>query len=180
MRSRVLINRYARGFLRALDGEEEFFRLYKELQEFEKFIFSRKKYEHIFSRPFVPASQKVKLIKEILKKSGFNAKVARFIILLVENERMSILPGLVKALPDLWNESRGVVSFEVASVIPLTKEQKQALQKKLEKMESAPVVLKFRTAPDLIGGISLNKDNIIYDLSIRGNLNRMKEKISEG
>lgn len=180
MRSQVLINRYAHGFLRSVSDEKEFFQLHKQLQEFEQFVTAREKYKHIFMRPFIPASKKVELVKEIMEKSGFDAKAARFLMLLVEKERLDILSGLVEKLPDLWNESRGRVSFEVSSVVPLTEKQKQRLQAKLEEMESAPVAIKYRLDPDLIGGISLSKDNIIYDLSIRGSLNRMKEKISEG
>ncbi len=180
MRSQVLINRYAQGFLRTMSSEKEFSRLYKQLQEFEQFVTAQEKYEHVFLRPFIPTSRKIKLIEEIMKKSRFDAKVARFIRLLVEKERLYILPGLVEKIPDIWNESRGVVSFEVTSAIPLSEKQKQALQGKLEKMESAPVSLKYKIDSGLIGGIYLNRNNMIYDLSIRGSLTRMKEKISEG
>jgi F-type H+-transporting ATPase subunit delta len=180
MRSRVLINRYAQGFLRSVSSEKEFSQLHKELGEFDTFISSHKKYRHIFLRPFISTSQKVKMIKEIVKTSGFAPKTARFLTLLVENKRMNILSDLVEALPKLWNESRGIVSFEVESVIALTEKQKSELKNKLEAMEAAPVFLNFKINPELIGGISLSKENIIYDLSIRGSLIRMKEKISEG
>jgi F-type H+-transporting ATPase subunit delta len=180
MRNEVLINRYAQGFLRSISNEKEFPRLHKQLLDFEQSVSEREKYEQIFMRPFIPTTQKVKLIKEIVKESGLDPKVARFLTLLVEKERLKILPDLVEKIPDLWHESRGLVLFEVASVIPLSEKQKKALQQKLEEMESAPAFLKFKIDPDLIGGLSLSKKNIIYDLSIRGSLTRMKEKISEG
>jgi len=163
-----------------MSGKEEFDRLYKQVKEFSNFIFSRKKYKHVFLRPFIPTTQKAEMIKEIIDKAEFDPKVSRLIILLAEKERMDILPGLAAALPDLWNESQGVVTYNVASAVSLTEDQKKKLHKKLEEMEGAPVYLKYHIDSDLIGGISLSKDNTIYDLSIRGSLSRMKEKITEG
>jgi F0F1-type ATP synthase delta subunit len=39
------------------------------------------------------------------------------------------------------------------------------------------VSLVFRTDPALVGGLAVKRSNIVYDVSIRGSLNRMKELI---
>ena len=53
-------------------------------------------------------------------------------------------------------------------------------KKKLELLENKPVFLKYRSDPSLVGGLSIRKGNIVYDVSIRGNLGRLKENIIEG
>jgi len=102
------------------------------------------------------------------------------VLLLVENERLDLLPDIIEILPDLWNEIRGVQTFEVSSVIPLTDKQKKRLQEKMEHLENGPVALRYKSDPALIGGLSLRKGNIVYDVSLRGNLERLLEQITEG
>jgi len=50
----------------------------------------------------------------------------------------------------------------------------------LELLEKRPVSLKYRSDSTLVGGLSIRRGNIIYDVSIRGNLDRLKEIIIEG
>jgi len=51
---------------------------------------------------------------------------------------------------------------------------------KLERLEKKPVVLKYRIDPELVGGLMIKRKNIVYDISIKGSLLKLKEKIIEG
>jgi F-type H+-transporting ATPase subunit delta len=62
----------------------------------------------------------------------------------------------------------------------LSESQKERLKAKLERLEQKPVFLEFKTDLSLVGGLSIRRGNIIYDVSIRGNLERLKENIIEG
>jgi F-type H+-transporting ATPase subunit delta len=73
-----------------------------------------------------------------------------------------------------------VSTYEVVSVVPLNEDQKSRLTKKLEWLEKKPVFLKYREDPSLVGGLSVQKGNIIYDASISGSLERLKQLIIEG
>ena len=106
-------------------------------------------------------------------------KTKRFLLLLVENTRLMLLPEILECLPALWNEEQGIATFEVSSVIPLNANQKKRLEEKLSQLEKRPVALSYRLDPSLIGGLSIRKGNIVYDASIQGDLERIKQKIAE-
>ena len=106
-------------------------------------------------------------------------KASRLILLLVENNRVELLSDILESLPEAWNEKNGIYTFEVASVVPLTDGQKKNLEKKLELSEKRPVVLKFRIDPALVGGLWIKRGNMVYDVSIKGSLMKMKEKAYE-
>ena len=80
----------------------------------------------------------------------------------------------------MWNEEKGVNTYEVSSVIPLSDDQRKKLKVKLERLEKRPVVLKYRIDPELVGGLMIERKNIVYDISIKGSLLKLKEKIIEG
>ncbi len=180
MKNQVLVKRYGLGFLGAAATQEEYASLFQELEDFHGLVKREKGLHKALTSPFLPASKKQKLAQEVLEHMQVEPKISRFLLLLIENDRFELLPDLIATLPELWNKEHGVVTFEVSSVIPLSEGQKRTLQTKLEVMEKGPVALKYRQNPSLIGGLSLRKGNIVYDISLKGDLGKLKEKIIEG
>ena len=180
MKHRVLIKRYSQGLVNAIQDEEEFTAIHAELLHFLDLLESREKLKEILQSPFLPLTKKKDLTDELLKNLSYKPKTARFISLCVENDRLEFFSDILDFLPEHWNEEKGVSTFEVSSVVPLSESQKQRLREKLERLEQKPVYLKYKTDLSLVGGLSIKRGNIIYDVSIRGNLERMKENIIEG
>jgi len=180
MKTKILIKRYTRGLVETIKGEEEFSVLERELSDVTSLLFGHKKLLKVLFSPFLASNKKIHIIKDILSKKKLSKKTLRFIIILVENNRLELLPDIIELLPLFWNERRGVFTYEVASVVPLDATQKKELEKELESLEKRPVILNFKIDPELIGGLSIKKGNIVYDISLRGDLSKMKEKIIEG
>ena len=180
MKSQVLVKRYCQGLLGSLRTEEEFASVLADLRSLSTLMTEQKKLGDVLLTPFVPPSRKHKIAEEVMGRLSLQPKAQRFFSLLLEKERLDLLPDIIVLLPDLWNEARGVATLEVFSVVPLTPTQKTALQEKLEKIEQQPVVLKYQQDPTLIGGLSLRKGNMVYDVSLEGSLERLKEHIIEG
>jgi len=180
MKTQILIKRYTQGLVEALKGEKEFLTLSRELSDFAELISSHKQLLEILSRPFLVSDKKIQIIKDILAKKKLSQKTSRFILVLAENNRLELLTDILELLPSLWNEKKGIFTYEVSSAVPLKEIQKEKLQKKLESLERGPVYLKYSIDPELIGGLSVRKGNIVYDISLRGRLSRLKEKVIEG
>lgn len=180
MKNQVLVKRYAQGFVNSVKDDTEFKTLYSRLFDFKKLLSEQKDLTEIFRSPFLPTIKKKEILKEVLAKIQPESKATRFLLLLVENERLELFNDLFDFLPDIWNEEKGISTFEVSSVVPLSDIQKKKLAEKLEHLEKRRVVLKYKKDPSLIGGISLRKGNMVYDVSLEGSLQKLKEKISEG
>ena len=180
MKNLVLVKRYCHGLLGALHDEDEYGLLFSDLESFARLMKEQKELRAALTTPFLPASKKQKITHEILQRLSLQPKSVRFLQLLVENDRLGLLNDILELLPDLWNQARGVATFDVFSVVPLTPKQQRRLQDKLEDIEQGPVALKFRRDPSLIAGLSLRRGNMVYDVSLQGSLERLKEKIIEG
>jgi F-type H+-transporting ATPase subunit delta len=143
-------------------------------------IRSREDLRGVLANPFLNARKRVGIVRDIVNRMGCLDKTIRFLSLVVEHGRLENLPEIAAAAPGAWNEKQGVLTFEVSSVVPLTEDQKDKLKVELERLEGKPVSLVFQTDPAIIGGLSLRKKNIVYDVSVEGDLLRLKEKIQEG
>jgi len=192
MKNLALVKRYTQGLVNSLADQEDFDSVLRHLRDFFSLMEQEKKLNYLLGSPVLSMVKRLELTQDILDRamesllddSGSKAdsahKSARFILLLVENERLDLLGEIIHFLPLHWNEDQGISTFDVLSVIPLTGTQKTRLEKRLSELEKRPVNLNYRNDPDLIGGIVLQKGNTLYDISVEGNLNRLKEKIVEG
>jgi len=111
MKNQVLIKKYAHGLLSTLKGEKEYGILYRELKNFANLLAAREELYDLLIRPLLPASRKKKIAEGILSKSSSQQKTIRFISLLIENDRLELLSGIIEFLPDLWNEEKGIVTY---------------------------------------------------------------------
>jgi len=150
-----------------------------DLSKFDDLLTSNTKLKETLISPLLPASKKEEIANLILEGTSIGDKVKRFLLLLVENNRLVLLSEIRGLLPILWNEEQGIVTFEVSSVIPLNPSQKNRLEEKLAALEQRSVNLAYKIDPSLIGGLSIRKGNIVYDASIQGDLKRLKQKIVE-
>ncbi|MFP4082986.1 MAG: ATP synthase F1 subunit delta [Candidatus Aminicenantes bacterium] len=179
MKNQVLIRRYTQGLVNSIQDQKEYQTLSQRLIEFQNFLSEQKNLQQALLSPFLPTFRKMKIAKEVLTKLSLPDKIRRFISLLVENNRLELFPQILELLPELWNEKKGISTIQVSSAVSLSQSQKKRLKEKLELLEKGPVSLKYNIDLGLIAGLSLRKKNIVYDLSIKGGLEDIKEKMSE-
>jgi len=179
MRNPLLIKRYAEGLAGALRDEGEFASVHRELTEFAGLLLTNVRLHAILLRPFVSSTKKAAIIGEILEGETFLEKTKRFLHLLVRHRRLEILPDVVRDLPERWKERRGVRTFEVRSVVPISETQKVRLEQELSRLESSPVSCSYSLDPALLGGLFISKGNMVYDVSLKGEIERLKDIIGE-
>ena len=180
MKNQVLVKRYAQGLVDALEEEPEFLRVKGELEQIRDLLKEHEKLQGVMVSPFFSSAKKTMIMEEILQKLNCRDKTSRYILLLQEHGRLDLLDNILGALPELWNEKLGIITYEVSSVVPLADIQKTRLQAQLEKIEKNPVRLFYKLDAGIIGGLTLKKGHIVYDVSIQGNLLKLKQNISEG
>jgi len=180
MRKQILVHRYGRGLTNALTDEAEFGTVLQELKDMAGLFFAPGELRDFLDSPFLVTTKKNRVVKDILARTSLSPKSVRFLLLLQDKDRLEILPDVIDVLPALWNERQGVVSCEVASVVPLTEAQKRRLRERLEALEGRPVSLTFVLDPDLVGGLTVTKGHRIYDVSTKGQIEALREIITEG
>jgi len=177
MKNQVLLKRYAQGLVNTIKDQAEFDALNRDLSAVMELLDSHSELLEALQSPFLPVSKKKDILRSVLDRTDLSPKAVRFVLLLVENGRLGYFQDFLTYLPIYWNQEQGIITFEVSSVVPISPDQKKVLAGKLTELENKPVFLKYVIDPSLIGGLAIRKGNIVYDISIEGSLNRLKEKI---
>ena len=96
-----------------------------------------------------------------------------FIGLLIEYDRLTLLPEIFEQFETLKNEREGVVDAQIASAFALEGVQLAGLVADLERRFKRKINPQVSVDSDLIGGVRVVVGDEVIDGSVRGKLNAM-------
>ncbi|MBL8448149.1 MAG: F0F1 ATP synthase subunit delta [Zoogloeaceae bacterium] len=102
-----------------------------------------------------------------------SADQQNFVRVLVENERLQVLPEIRDLFVDLKNQQEGVCEAQIASAFPLDDATLAALVADLEAKFKAKLQVTVTIDPELIGGVRVTIGDEVIDASVRGKLANM-------
>jgi len=100
--------------------------------------------------------------------------------LLVGRRRVSLLPAIAAEYERLLDRQRGVAAALVTSAAPLTTEETKAIAARISVMTGSTVSLRTAVDPELIGGVTVRIGDRLIDASVRGRLERLRDRIVAG
>lgn len=102
-----------------------------------------------------------------------SAEQQNFVRLLVDNERLQVLPEIRDLYVELKNGQEGVQEADIASAFPLDDATLKNLVAELEARFKCRIQATVSLAPDLIGGVRIAVGDQVIDASVRGKLAAM-------
>lgn len=114
------------------------------------------------------------LAKLALEVSGdLSVEQQNFVRVLVDNERLQVLPEIRDLFVALKNEHEGVVEAQIASAFPLDDATLASLKADLEARFKTVLNVSVSIDPELIGGVRIAIGDEVIDASVRGKLANM-------
>ena len=111
---------------------------------------------------------------------ALSGPLAKLLLLLAERDRLVLLPDLVAAYRQQVLDHQHVVRAEVTTTAPMSADRARAIERSLAKATSRTVILAAHVDPALIGGVVTRIGGTVYDGSLAGQLQRMKQKLALG
>jgi F-type H+-transporting ATPase subunit delta len=134
----------------------------------------------IWESPAVPAVQKLSLLDAVAAKTGVTTRQLRnFVALLIDQGRINLLPELVEQLESELNSRSGRVHAEIVSARELVEGQRVALLAELGRLTGKAILPRYAIDASLIGGVKVRVGSTIYDGSVRGQLQRIRQQLIE-
>lgn len=134
------------------------------------------RFAEVIEHPMIPPERKKAIVADI-----FNNKIEQvtlnFLYLIIDKQRESILPEVEQEFVRLANDLRGIEPVMVTAAVPLTPDERTALQVKLEKLTGKKVELHITEDPSLIGGLVLRIGDTVIDGSVQGYLESLRSRL---
>lgn len=129
------------------------------------------------ANPKLDNSQIVDVLLSVVKSTE-NKELRNFIEVLVENDRVCLLPEIGVQFHELKNASEGTADADIISAFPMPDSQIEELLKTLGHRFSQKLNAKTVSVDNsLIGGVIVTVGDELLDLSVRAKLQRMQETL---
>jgi len=132
----------------------------------------------VWENPAVPAEQKRKLLDAIVQREGVDKPVRNLIAVLIDRRRLPFLPRIVEQLKKELDARLGFAEAQISSARELGDAEKRTLETQIAKTTGKKVRASYGLDPSLLGGAVVRVGSTIYDGSVKGQLEKIKEAIS--
>jgi F-type H+-transporting ATPase subunit delta len=156
----VALDRQMTDFLATWDGS-------KELRE-------------LLVNPAVPATQKVAVLDKLNTKMGLQRELRNLIAVLINNDRIGLVHEVADAYRKEMQERLGIRQAEIVTARELTGKERDDLLAGVGKLAGSRVEASFKLDKAIIGGTVVRIGSTVYDGSVRGRLERLKEALIAG
>jgi len=113
-----------------------------------------------------------------LVKSPLSDAARNFIQLLIDNNRILVLPQIAEQFELLKNELEGTALAKIHSAFPISEEKVQQLVAGLEKKFGLKLKPEVTIDPELIGGVRVVVGDQVLDTSVQAQLARMRDTLA--
>jgi F-type H+-transporting ATPase subunit delta len=132
----------------------------------------------VWENPAVPAEQKRRLLDAIVQREGIEHHARNLMAVLIDHRRVQFLGRIVEQLKKELDARMGFAEAHVTSARELGDAEKRGLEAQIEKVTGKKVRAHFGLDATLLGGALVRVGSTIYDGSVKGQLEKIREAIS--
>jgi F-type H+-transporting ATPase subunit delta len=134
----------------------------------------------VWESPAILAEQKLKVLDALAARVGVTDRPVRnFIAVLIDQGRIALLPEIASQVEIELNSRGGRIDAEIVSARELGPEQRSSLLAEISRLTGKIVLPRYVTDQSLIGGVMVRVGSTIYDGSVRGQLQRIRQQLIE-
>jgi F-type H+-transporting ATPase subunit delta len=133
-----------------------------------------------FVNPAIPAVQKVGFLDTLNAKLGLRKELRNLLAVLIDNDRIGAVSEVAEAYRRLLQEQLGIRQAEIVTARELDAAERDPLVAEIGKLAGAQVEASFKLDPAILGGTVVRIGSTVYDGSVRGRLDRLKEALVSG
>lgn len=134
--------------------------------------------QRVWENPAVPVEQKRHLLDAIVHREGIEKPVRNLMAVLIDHRRIPALSSIIGQLEKELDARLGFAEAQITSARELGDAEKRALEGQIAKLTGKKVRARFGHDASLLGGAVIRIGSTIYDGSVKGQLQRIKEAIS--
>jgi F-type H+-transporting ATPase subunit delta len=133
-----------------------------------------------FIDPTVSAVQKIAFLDKLNTKLGMQKELRNLLAVLIHNDRIGAVDEVASAYRRLLQEQLGIRQVEIVTARDLGADERKALVESVGKLAGSRIEATFKLDTAILGGTVVRIGSTVYDGSVRGRLDRLKEALTAG
>lgn len=132
----------------------------------------------VWENPAIPVEQKRRVLDVIAQRDAISKQVRNLVAVLIDHRRTHFLNAVIRQLEKELDARMGFAEAEIISVRELDQTEKREFEQQVAKVTGKKVRAHYGRDASLLGGAVVRVGSTVYDGSVKGQLERMKEAIS--
>jgi len=154
-------------------------RMLQELHGIEALLKESDQLRRVLENPSIPGDRKRAVLDAITQRLGTTRQVRNFVAVITDNRRLPLFSEILKQLEQELDDRQGFAEAQVSSARQLSDPEKQMLEVEIAKMTGKKVRARYAQDASLLGGAVVQVGSTIYDGSVKGQLERIREQLVE-
>jgi F-type H+-transporting ATPase subunit delta len=171
--------RYATAFLDVATGARlETSAIDRQLADFLATWDSSAELRAFFTNPAIPAKQKVAFLDKLNARLCLNKELRNLLAVMIDHGRIGNVKEVAESYRRQLQERLGIQPAEIVSARELSSEEREALVASVAKLAEKQIDPVFKLDKSILGGTVVRIGSTVYDGSVRGRLERLKEQLT--
>ena len=175
----AIASRYARALVDVIleqhvDGEAA----RQQLRAMAEAVHESLELRRVWESPTVLPQQKRAVLDAIAAKIGAAKPIRNFMAVIIDHRRIGMLHDIVRVFETQLDAELGFEEMQVSSARPLSEQEQRDVEARVERITGKKVRASYASNPALLGGVVVRVGDTIYDGSVRGRLEKMRQDLS--
>ena len=179
MKDRKLATRYAKALLGALPDAAAQNLADEFLAALGASLKSNAELRAFLLDPATPAGAKKSLLDQLATARQVPDRVKTFVSMVVDNGRLAALPSIAEVFHQERERAQGIVSGTLTTAAPIGDDLASRAADALTRLSGRRVQLRLRLDPEILGGAVAQVGSMVYDGSVRTQLDRLRQRIAK-
>ncbi|HEY4678666.1 MAG TPA: ATP synthase F1 subunit delta [Candidatus Angelobacter sp.] len=175
----AVLGRYARAYAEvAIKNKLNAEKTIAEFQQMAEVVNSSRELRNVLQNPAVSREQKLKLLDSIIQHTGASKMLRNFLAVLIDHRRIGNIGDVLEQFKRELDRRLGIADAKVSSVRELSSTEKKSLEQQLAILTGKTVRATYSQDSGLLGGVLVRVSSTIYDGSVQGRLQRMRQELA--
>jgi F-type H+-transporting ATPase subunit delta len=134
----------------------------------------------MFANPAVAVLQKVAILDKLNAQLGLQKELRNLLAVLISNNRIGQVVEVAQAYRSELKQRQGIRQVEITTARELGEAERGPLVEGVAKLAGARIEADFKLDKSILGGTVVRIGSTVYDGSVRGRLERLKEALIAG
>lgn len=167
--------RYAQAILDLAKEHKSMDQVLDDMLLIEKSLKENSELRSILNSPVVKNVDKAQIAKAVFQKT--DQSILNLFEILADNNRFDHLKWICQSYTHLYNEVHNIREALISSAVELDSDAIEALKQKIKSITGDEAQVTTKINEELIGGFVLNLQDLQYDASLSGKLNKLKRNL---
>ena len=134
--------------------------------------------KRVWENPAIPAEQKRRVLDVIVQRDGISTQVRNLVAVLIDHRRVHFFQPIIRQVEKELDARLGFAEARITSARELADAEKREFEAQVANLTGKKVRAHYEQDASLLGGALLRVGSTIYDGSVKGQLEKMKEAIN--